>query len=146
MLPSVSRRRQVSAPRAAGRAPRGWQRCPAPPAAGPARPDTHLTSRCQRRNSVDFTRDICTDNFDSNTASFVTVPALAAPRRPLAPTPSPCSAAEAPLACLPSRAQTVTTREKVDKWPVYNAVMPILSYGKCVSLSKQLITNLWLRP
>lgn len=57
----------------------------------------------------------------------------------------PCRAAEVWLACLPNSAPTVTTREKVDKWPVYNAVMPILSYGKCVSLSKQLITNLWLR-
>lgn len=142
MLPSASRRQQAAAI-GASRAPRSWQRCSAPPAAGP---DTHLTSRCQGRDSVAFTRDICTNNFDSNTASFVTVPVLAAPRCPLAPTPSPCSTAGAPLACLPRRAQTVTTREKVDKWPVYNAVMPILSYGKCVSLSKQLITNLWLRP
>lgn len=36
-------------------------------------------------------------------------------------------------------------REQGDKWLVCNAVMPISSYGKCVSLSKQLITNLWLR-
>lgn len=47
---------------------------------------------------------------------------------------------------LPSRAPTVTTWEQLDKWPVYNAVMPALSWGKCVSLSKQLITNLWLGP
>lgn len=48
------------------------------------------------------------------------------------------------LPALPGRL-LAELREQGDKWPVCNAVMPISSYGKCVSLSKQLITNLWLR-